>query len=425
VPSLLRKVASNSVGFLAGRSLAGVAGVLLLRALGPEQSGVYGGALGFAAIFSVGATLGLDSALAGAIGRDPSSAATRWSAGLLMVLSQGAVTAVLLALFLRAGGGALVPPGLVLLAFAVLLVNALGQVSELTWQAPTRASLAASWRLALPFALLTLSAMIFLKVDQALLAHLVPAAALGLYVAAVRLVDLLVPALMALITPLHPHLAAHFSRAAAGDAEAWPQARRALALGLRYLAALCWPLGVGGSLLAPLIVRALYGAAFDGAGPVFALLVWVAALIGLQGALMQSVHGLGRTSLLSWLYAAGLALNVGLNLWLIPHFGILASAWLSVLGECVNLAFLWAWCARRGLGLGWRSLLWPSLPAALGMGAALAWLGLPLVAGLPAAAAAGILIVAGAAAYAGLLAALGFIGADERQLWRRLTGRPA
>lgn len=488
MPSLLRKVGSSSLGFVAGRALAGLAGVLVLRALGPERSGVYGAALSFAALFSVGATLGLDSALAGAVARDPAGAGGRWSAGLAQVALQALATAGLLALFLRLGGGARVPSRLVMTAYAVLAVNALGQVSagamqglgrfgrqavlgslasglnalglalllvaggvgvmavvrmalltatlgagiwwwgrpaELDWAWPRPRVMARSWRAGLPFALLTLGNLLFLKVDQVLLAYLVLPAALGLYVAAVRLVDLLVPALVALFNPLHPHLAERFNRAAGGADEAAAEARRALERGLKYMAAVSWPLGVGGSLLAPYLVQALYGPAFGGAAAALALLVWVAALSGLQGTLMQAVHGLGRTSLLATLYGVNFVVNVVLNLCFIPRYGILASAVISVTGELLNLAFLWWWCRRAGLGLSPRTLLWPSLPAALGMGLALGLLGPPAVRGMNPQVAAGLLVACGAALFAGGLAMLGFFGPDERRLLGRLLGRSA
>lgn len=486
--SLLRKVGSSSLGFVAGRALAGLAGVLLLRALGPEQSGIYGAALGFAALFAVGATLGLDSALAGAVSRAPQEAGRRWSAGLVHVLLQALGIALLLALFLRLGGGAKVPPALILVAFAIMIINALGQVSAgamqglglfgrqavlgsmasalsaggllalllagvasagtalgmalvtaslgalvwwwgrpegLHWQRPRRAELGQSWRLGLPFALLTIGNLLFLKVDQALLAHLVAPVALGCYVAAVRLVDLLVPLLVALFNPLHPHLAPLYARAAQGEEDAAAAARWALDRAMRYMGALCWPLGVGGSLLAGELVRALYGPAFDGAAPALALLVWVAALSGPLGTLLQAAHGLGRTGQLAKLYFFSFVVNVALNLWLIPRFGIQASALLSVLGELINLAVVWAWCRRAGLGLAWRAMLWPSLPAALIMGLLLALVGRPAVAGLNAPLAAAVLVASGAALYAGALALLGFIGPDERRLLGRLLGRPA
>jgi O-antigen/teichoic acid export membrane protein len=119
------------------------------------------------------------------------------------------------------------------------------------------------------------------------------------------------------------------------------------------------------------------------------------------------------------------ALNMGLNLWLIPRYGILASAALSVLGELVNLAVVWLWCRRRGLQPSLRALLWPALPAALGMGLLLALLGPAAVAGMGPLLAALTLVLSGAALYAGLLAVLGFIGDDERALLARLLGRPA
>ncbi len=53
----------------------------------------------------------------------------------------------------------------------------------------------------------------------------------------------------------------------------------------------------------------------------------------------QNFHALGRPALLVWCYALGAAVNIALNLWLIPRWGITGAAVAMVLSTSAQLAF--------------------------------------------------------------------------------------
>jgi O-antigen/teichoic acid export membrane protein len=485
--SLLRNVGVNMAGFVAGKLAAAVTGILLLRALQPEASGIYGAAIGFAALFQSLADLGLGACLIREVGGHPRHADQWFSRGLYAQLAQTAVAGLALTVFLWLGGPGDVQPGLVALAFgipalaslstpvastlqglerfglqgltatAASLLNALALACLLLWgKASPQAALAASvgaaalgvllwawaawkgglrlrharldevtelWRRSLPFALLTVVNQLFVRVNQAILVWILGSAALGPYVAAVRLVDLMVPVLSALNGPLYARL----SLLLGPDGRQGDQARQGrenLARALRFMAALGLPLAVGGSILAGPLMRALYGDAFASGTAALVWLAWVPALIGISANIYHGLNALHLTGRLARFFIFNLGLNIGLNLLLIPRFGFAASAAVAVLCELANLSYAWHAASRAGMGLSLRRSFWPALPAALGMGATLAGLLLwsPL-SSLGPALQASLGIGIGAAAYAGLLWVLGFFGPDERlqlgRMWRR------
>jgi O-antigen/teichoic acid export membrane protein len=69
--------------------------------------------------------------------------------------------------------------------------------------------------------------------------------------------------------------------------------------------------------------------------------------------------------------AAAAALNIALNLWLIPHYGIAASAWATVAGYAL-MAFMGAAISKRLYPI---PVPWPRIAAALAAGVACFLLG--------------------------------------------------
>ena len=78
------------------------------------------------------------------------------------------------------------------------------------------------------------------------------------------------------------------------------------------------------------LCAALFGPDFAGDCPVpWAFCLWVPALSGILGCLLHGLNAVGKTLGIAKIFGANLVLNVALNLWLIPHYGIVASAGVS------------------------------------------------------------------------------------------------
>ncbi len=106
------------------------------------------------------------------------------------------------------------------------------------------------------------------------------------------------------------------------------------------------PLAVGGSLLAAPIVRLLFGPGYSASAAPFAILIWAIPLNLLRDVPLMALlsaegeHWVFRVTL------ASAALNLLLNIALIPHFGLVGAASATVLTEAVRMG-LAAGVARR------------------------------------------------------------------------------
>jgi O-antigen/teichoic acid export membrane protein len=159
----------------------------------------------------------------------------------------------------------------------------------------------------------------------------------------------------------------------------------------------------------------VYGPEFGETARAFAWLAPVLAFLFVNFLQLGALTALGRQSRCAVATGACVAVNVGLNLWLIPLHGFVGAAAATLVTEAV-LFLLCAAFIRRALGpSGLAERAWRPAAAAGAMGLALwalpAW---PLAALLP----------LGAALYAGLLLAAGGLSpAEVRELWA-LVRRP-
>src|SRR5262249_30903632 len=97
------------------------------------------------------------------------------------------------------------------------------------------------------------------------------------------------------------------------------------------LSALALPMGVLVTLGAPWIVSILFGAEFSGTVPALRILIWSTVSLYLAIASGNLLISLGRERLNLMLNVAGAALNVSLNFWLIPAWGLLGAAWATTI----------------------------------------------------------------------------------------------
>jgi O-antigen/teichoic acid export membrane protein len=162
-------------------------------------------------------------------------------------------------------------------------------------------------------------------------------------------------------------------------------------------------------------VPLLFTSAYLPAAPVLRIVIWVVPLMFASDFLGYLAVIRGQELRVARSVAISTGLNVGLNLLLVPQFGLIAAAAMTVATELVLVGqYLWLLRAELAdLDLG-RAVGRPLL-AALAMGAlALALHNLPIVA-------VGAL---GKLVYVGLLLALGVAGPDELRFLRSLR-RPA
>jgi PST family polysaccharide transporter len=181
----------------------------------------------------------------------------------------------------------------------------------------------------LPLGLNSLLASAYFTLDLSIVGFLVASREVGYYAAATKTLTLLVTIPMLVMTAALPGLASR-----AGDRG-----------GLGLFSARTWhwlsvtvvPAGVGMALFAPFVVTAYFGRAFRPAVPLVQILALAGIVAALSNVLGSAMVVTKRNRWLIVQSAIALAFNVGGNVALVPHFGVTASAWLTVateLGVC-------------------------------------------------------------------------------------------
>lgn len=207
-----------------------------------------------------------------------------------------------------------------------------------------RGLLRRSW----PLLLSGLAIIVYLKTDQIMLNLLAGPTVSGHYAAAVKISEICYLGPVILASSLFPTIV----RSRSGQApEAYDRRIRQY---LNLSAALAYAVTLPLALLAPGIIRLLYGEAFAPAAPV--LMVHVFSLVFVAQGVARQEWLLGenftRFSLAST--SAGAVLNVALNFWLIPRFGGIGSAIATLVSLASSDVFSsLVWSRTRTLG-GWQ-----------------------------------------------------------------------
>jgi O-antigen/teichoic acid export membrane protein len=238
----------------------------------------------------------------------------------------------------------------------------------------------------------------YFRADALIISLSRPFEELGLYALAWRVAELTATLPAAFLVSVFPLMSRYLATADARMSVALRTAGDVLI----YAGA---AIAVGGALVAPELVRALGGDGFAGAATPLRILLAAAAIGFVNGLYGHALIARDRQLAALWLNVLALVLNVGLNVALVPSYGIEAAAWTALGCELVLLAGS-GWLVRRHLGyLPSFAALARALPAAAAMAAAVwplreqpLWLSVPV----------------GAVVYVAVLALLG--GVDRERL---------
>lgn len=190
----------------------------------------------------------------------------------------------------------------------------------------------------LPFAFISGFEILISKIDSIIQKQFLPFFEVGLYSAAYRFLDFLtfIPAIVAIT--LFPYLAEKINL----ETEEVPDTLNRFN---RYMMALAIPLGVGATLLGDKIILTLFDTRYLGAILPFQILIWATVLTFIYAVpnVMMIVRQTGKTVVILLLVAA---FNIIFNWLMVPHFGILASAFLTVVSYLL-VTFLYVFYARQ------------------------------------------------------------------------------
>jgi len=414
---LRTRVLQNTAAVLGGRGisilLSAGASVLLTRYLGSERLGQFGAIYAYLGLFTWLTTLGIEPVLVREISKERESASSLLHTAIILAsfLSVGALLATILIapwagfnghlrtlLILAALEFVLIPsrlPGIIFqvdlrqwraatinvvrqgvwfgiviilwLLGASLLYVIVGRLlataveSALTW-AYSRQFLSVGKKFlrersgkillhSIPIAFTTLLSMVYLRIDQVMLHKMASDFVLGQYVAAVRVSELFEFLPAALIVSMAPVLSVSVN-----EPHRFQDYTGKL---FRYFMIAASAICVFMSAGAGLIVRVLYGKQFLPAGPLLAVLIWSEIAVFFATVVYNVLIAKNQQWLLPVPTLVGAAVNVALNLVLIPRYGAAGAAWATLVSYTV------AWTAILFFFEETRPLIWQGMRFAL------------------------------------------------------------
>lgn len=366
-------------------------GVWVARYLGPEQFGLLNYAVAFVALFTSVATLGLNGIVVRDLVQDPSMAETTMGTAFMLSVLGGLsafglsllaisyarpnddlakfiVVLLSLLMVLKATdvvrywfesqvqskyvvsiengvflvfstvkiGLILASASLIAFVWAILaeaLIVAVGLMGMYAWRGGklsawrsrfTRAKtlLKDSW----PLILSGLSIMVYMRIDQVMLGQMLGDESVGIYSAAVRISEVWYFIPMAIVASVFPSIIE-----AKKKSEALYYERLQKLLNVMVMLALA--VAIPMTFLSDWVVTLLFGTAYHQAGSVLAVHIWagIFVFLGVASGTWFLIEGLQRYSFYRIL--SGAVVNVGLNLILIPKFGVIGAAWATVVSQ--------------------------------------------------------------------------------------------
>jgi O-antigen/teichoic acid export membrane protein len=186
-------------------------------------------------------------------------------------------------------------------------------------------------RASAPIGLLAVLGMTYQKLSIGMLSVLGGAGLTGGFAAALRVVEACKSAHMAVFTALYPLMA---------RAQAKPETSRPLqgvGVGLLVGAAL---LALILNMLAAPLVNLLFGANFSAAIPALRILAWMLVPYTINTFLNLALVAGKQEPAVALALGISLAALFGLNLWLIPQFGLSGAAWAALAAESIQAGLM-------------------------------------------------------------------------------------
>lgn len=216
-----------------------------------------------------------------------------------------------------------------------------------------RQLLATSW----PLIIATGAAAIYLRIDQIMLGEMLGMASVGTYAAAARLSEVWYVLPTAIGTAIFPRLV----ELRASDRAKYEQR---IKQSLRYQFWLSLLIAVPVTLVAPLLIVTLYGEAYREAGLILAIHVWACPAVFMGKTIEKWFIAEDLLKFLIGRQLMAAAVNVGLNLVLIPAYGGAGAAVATVISYTLAY-YLSCFTSKRTAQAGkWmtEAVIWPLLP---------------------------------------------------------------
>lgn len=179
-----------------------------------------------------------------------------------------------------------------------------------------------------PFIFISISAIIYTRIDQIMLKHLIDATAVGLYDAAVRIAEawLIIPTVV--VSSLFPAIV----NARLTNYSEYKKRLILLSFGAG-ISTLVVTLVL--TTFSSIIMTSLYGQTFAASSAVFVIYMWGTIFASIGTVLYFFLIAENMRLILFLTSAASAGLNVVLNMYLIPTYGIAGAAWATLLSYSI------------------------------------------------------------------------------------------
>jgi len=224
--------------------------------------------------------------------------------------------------------------------FVESLIVAVGLLGIYTW----RGGKLTAWRFRFvrakvllkdswPLILSGIAIMVYMRIDQIMLGQMLGDESVGIYSAAVRISEVWYFIPMAIAASVFPSI---IEAKKQGEALYYQRLQKLNDLMVILALALAIPM----TFLSDRFITLLFGSAYEMSGPVLAVHIWAGLFVflGLASGKWFIIEGLQKYSFYRTL--SGALVNIGLNLIMIPKFGIIGAAWATVISQaCANVIF--------------------------------------------------------------------------------------
>ena len=266
-------------------------------------------------------------------------------------------------------------------------------------------------RKSLPFLLITITSTVYWSAVTVMLSKLRPVGDVGVYNAAFRIVDILKNVLGGYLIALLPMMSASFARSVR-------ELERDCNLSLKYLSLITVPIAAGISMLAPQIIRLVYGPAFGDAVGNLQILVWTVCAFCLALVFARILVASHHQVFDLYCNIASLAVNIVLGWFLIHRYGAMGAG-VATLASLVLFGILQYFVVAKTLFV---PILFEPLARA-GIASFIMSMAISFIHNLPLV----IVIPAGAAVYVAVLVAIRTFSQEELGIIRgivvSITGR--
>lgn len=265
-----------------------------------------------------------------------------------------------------------------------------------------------SIKIAIPFSLSNIFVMVYVRIDTIMLSIMKGDAVVAWYNAAYNLVLTFEPIVFVFMTTVFPLMSRLFISSEESLRVIYEKS-------FKYLILLGLPISVGGMVLAGKIIPFLFGAEFTNSIIVLQILIWDCLLLCMYRPIMYLLGSINRQGTMALIGLGGAAVNVGLNLLLIPRFSYVGAGITTLVTESLVTAVSWYAVSKYFYRLPVHKIMVKPLIASVVMGAIVYFCSQVTSMSLA------LLIVLGAAVYFILLYLIRAFSEDDRSLFQEVV----